>query len=114
MALFQALGMDGRISHADLATATGEAELYEFLTEKVGAPGDRTRGDLTDHPYSQAGVDGGSGAVDSGGLAAVVVAHQPLAWMPAVDEPEVGGWLVEAKQFLESPRQPADLTGIGA
>src|ERR1035441_3009017 len=48
-------------------------------------------------------------------LAAVgVIVQQPFARVPAVDEPEVRRWLVEAGQFLEALRKLADLAGIGA
>ena len=43
-----------------------------------------------------------------------VIVQQPFARVPAVDEPEVRRWLVEAEQFLEALRKLADLAGVGA
>jgi hypothetical protein len=49
----------------------------------------------------------------SGSVTGLVV-HQPVAGVPAVDEAEVGGGLVEAEEFLEAPRELADLRVAGA
>src|SRR3984957_6322054 len=52
-------------------------------------------------------------AAGSGSVTGLVV-HQPGAGVPAVDEAEVGGGLVEAEEFLEALREPADFRMAGA